>query len=199
MVNSFMTAEDRLLHLLKTRRSVVARDIGPDGPDAEQLREILHAGMRVPDHGKLGPWRFVVFEGSSRIQFGGVLEAAYLANGMPDEDDRRQFERERFLRAPVVVAVISVLSPQSKIPEWEQILSAGAVCQNILVAASALGFAAQWLTEWYAYDPMVAQALRLHDNERVAGFIYLGSVVSPPRERVRPALDSKLMRWRPEL
>ncbi len=192
-------AENGLLHLLKTRRSIVARDMGGDGPNAAQLEDILAAGARVPDHGKLGPWRFIVFEGRARVQFGGVLEAAYLASGMPDEDDRRQFERERFCRAPVVVAVISVVTPESKIPEWEQILSSGAVCQNMLLAASSMGFAAQWLTEWYAYDPMVLQALRVHDNERVAGFLYFGSVVQAPNERVRPDLDERVTRWRPEL
>lgn len=188
-----------LVQLLKKRRSIVARDMGQDGPDADQLSDILKAGLRVPDHGKLGPWRFIVFEGSARAQFGGVLEAAYLASGMPDEDDRRQFERERFTRAKAVVAVISVVNPQSKIPEWEQILSSGAVCQNMLNAASAMGLAGQWLTEWYAYDPMVLQALRLHEHERVAGFMYFGSVVTPPNERVRPDLDDRMSHWRPEL
>jgi len=191
--------ENETLHLLKTRRSIVARDMGQDGPDADQLEDILKAGLRVPDHGKLGPWRFIMFDGPARAQFGGVLEAAYLASGMPDEDDRRQFERERFMRATAVVAVISVVKPESKIPEWEQILSSGAVCQNMLNAAAAMGLAGQWLTEWYAYDPMVIQALRLNENERVAGFMYFGSVVSQPNERVRPALDDKLSRWRPEL
>lgn len=188
-----------LVQLLKTRRSIVARDMGQDGPDADQLSDILKAGLRVPDHGKLGPWRFIVFEGNARAQFGGVLEAAYLASGMPDEDDRRQFERERFTRAKAVVAVISVVNPESKIPEWEQILSSGAVCQNMLNAASAMRLAGQWLTEWYAYDPMVLQALRLHENERVAGFMYFGSVVTPPNERVRPDLDDRMSHWRPEL
>lgn len=187
------------LHLLKTRRSIVARDMGQDGPDADQLADILRAGLRVPDHGKLGPWRYIVFDGATRAQFGGVLEAAYLASGMPDEDDRRQFERERFMRARVVVAVVSVVKPESKIPEWEQILSSGAVCQNMLNAAASMGLAAQWLTEWYAYDPMVLQALRLNDNERIAGFMYFGSVVKAPNERVRPDLEDKLTRWRPEI
>jgi nitroreductase len=192
-------APNDAIHLLKTRRSIVARDMGQDGPSTEQLDDILRAGLRVPDHGKLAPWRFIVFEGTSRVQFGGVLERAYLASGMPDEDDRRQFERERFLRAGAVVAVISIVNPESKIPEWEQILSSGAVCQNMLVAAAAHGLAAQWLTEWYAYDDMVRQALRLHENERVAGFMYFGSVVNVPSERVRPEFEDKVSRWRPEL
>jgi len=192
-------APNDAIQLLKTRRSIVARDMGQDGPSTEQLDDILSAGLRVPDHGKLAPWRFIVFEGTSRVQFGGVLERAYLASGMPDEDDRRQFERERFLRAGAVVAVISIVTPESKIPEWEQILSSGAVCQNMLVAAAAHGLAAQWLTEWYAYDDMVRQALRLHENERVAGFMYFGSAVNTPSERVRPEFEDKVSRWRPEL
>lgn len=187
------------LDLLRTRRSIVARDMGQDGPSAEQLEDILRAGLRVPDHGKLAPWRFIVFEGTARKQFGGVLERAYLASGMPDEDDRRQFERERFLRAGAVVAVVSIVNPESKIPGWEQVLSAGAVCQNMLIAATAHDLAAQWLTEWYAYDDMVNQALQLHENERVAGYLYFGSVVNVPSERVRPDFEDKVSRWRPEI
>lgn len=192
-------SDNDFVHLLKTRRSIVAKDMGPEGPNAEQLKDILTAGLRVPDHGKLGPWRYIVFEGAARAQFGGVLEAAYLKSGMPDEDDRRQFERERFTRAGVVVAVISTVTPESKIPEWEQVLSAGAVCQNMLNAAAALGFAGQWLTEWYAYDEMVLQAMRVGENERVAGFMYFGAALTTPNERVRPALEDKVTRWRPEV
>lgn len=187
----------RLVDLLTSRRSVVARDMVPGGPDAADLERILTAGLRVPDHGKLGPWRFIVFEGDARRAFGEVLEKAYLASGMPDNPERRQFERDRFLRAGTVVAVISSVSPESKIPEWEQVLSAGAVCQNMLNAAHALGHAAQWLTEWYAYDPNVRAALGLGENERVAGFLYFGGKGAAPAERVRPTVAEKLTRWMP--
>lgn len=185
----------RLVDLLTSRRSVVARDMAPGGPDAADLGRILEAGLRVPDHGKLGPWRFIVFEGAARADFGEVLEQAYLQSGMPDEDDRRAFERARFLRAGTVVAVVSVVTPGIKIPEWEQVLSAGAACQNMLNAATALGHAAQWLTEWYAYDGYVRDALGLDDNERIAGFLYFGARATPPKERLRPSLDDKVTRW----
>ena len=186
----------RLAALLTTRRSVVARDMIPEGPDAADLDIILTAGLRVPDHGKLGPWRFIVFEGEARAAFGAVLEQAYLQSGMPDEDERREFERTRFLRAGTVVAVVSVVTPGIKIPEWEQVLSAGAACQNMLNAATALGHAAQWLTEWYAYDGYVRAALELEENEKIAGFLYFGAAAGVPKERVRPTPEERVSRWR---
>jgi len=186
----------RFVDFLRTRRSVVVRDMAPGGPGPDDLVAILEAGLRVPDHGKLGPWRFIVFEGAARAAFGAVLEEAYVASGMPDEDDRREFERQRFTRAGTVVAVVSTVTPGIKIPEWEQVLSAGAACQNMLTAATALGYAAQWLTEWYAYDDNVRRALELGENERIAGFLYFGAVAEKPKQRVRPALEDKVTRWR---
>ncbi len=184
------------LALLHSRRSVVAANLTEPGPDADALDAILRAGARVPDHGKLAPWRFVLFRGDARARFGDVLADAFTASH-PDAKERKiEFERARFTRAPVVVAVISRYVP-GKIPEWEQILSSGAVCQNMLIAATALGYAAQWITEWYAYDAAVGRALGLGEGERVAGFVYLGSADAPPKERARPELSELISEWAP--
>jgi len=184
-----------MLALLHKRRSVVVRDMVGPGPVGEEIDALLAAGARVPDHGKLAPWRFMVFEGGARAAFGDVLAAAFRANEPTADDERADFERGRFERAPLVIGVISRIAKDSKIPEWEQTLSAGAVCQNILVAASALGFASQWLTEWYAYDAHVITALGLGADERVAGFLYFGSMDEPPKERPRPLLADITERW----
>ena len=175
------------LDLLLSRRSGSAKAMGEPGPSRDQLMQILAAASRVPDHGKLFPWRFVVFEGEARRRAGDILAEAKLAEG--EKDRQVEEERARFLRAPVVVAVISHVREQIKIPVWEQELSAGAVCQTMLIAAHALGFVANWLTEWYAYHPLVKQRLGLVAGERIAGFIFIGTSTLPLEERARPELD----------
>ena len=183
------------LELLGRRRSVVANAMVPPGPNAEQLEELLAVATRVPDHGKLAPWRFVIFEGEARARFGQVLAGRY-AELNPDAELRHvEVEAGRFLRAPVVICVISRAAPHPKIPEWEQVLSAGAVCQNLLVAATAMGFASQWITEWYAFDEKTCAAIGLEAHERVAGFVYIASASEPPGERARPALSDVVSRW----
>jgi len=183
--------------LLK-RRSVVAQNMMEPGPSDEVLQTILTIGARVPDHGKLHPWRFIIFKGDLRAEFGDVLGKAFAAANPQATEDEIAFERARLTRAPLVVAVISRSGPHVKIPEWEQILSSGAVCQNILVAAQAQGFAAQWLTEWYAYDKQVDKALGLEEHERVAGYMYLGTPKMPPKERPRPDLAEITSHWQPQ-
>ncbi|MEE2892108.1 MAG: nitroreductase [Pseudomonadota bacterium] len=183
------------LQLLLTRRSVKAIEMIEPGPSPDDLDRILEAAARVPDHGKLGPWRFVRFTGDARLAFGQVLVDAWRAAHPEDENARVELERGRLVRGPVVVAVISSVLPEHKIPEWEQVLSAGAVCMNMLTAAHASGYVAQWLTEWYAYDTSVARALGLSADERVAGFIYMGTPLQAPKERVRPDLAERVSDW----
>ncbi len=173
------------LDLLLTRRSVVARMMTEPGPDDQVLEQILRAAMRVPDHGRLCPWRFIVIRGAARENLGDVLAAATLVADPSCNERRLDLERSRFTRAPVVVCVVSRIV-EGKIPEWEQILSSGAACQNMLVAAHTSGYVAQWITEWYAYDPDVKRALGLEPNDRISGFVYLGSALEPPAERERP-------------
>lgn len=185
------------LDLLLGRRSVKAIDMVEPGPDGEQLDTLIRCGLRVPDHGKLGPWRVIRFVGSAREAFGAVLVDAWRHAHPDDPEARAELERSRLLRAPVVLAVVSSVVPEHKIPQWEQVLSAGAVCQNLLVAAHAMGFAAQWLTEWMAYDEQVAAGLGLGEHERVAGWIHIGSAASVPAERQRPALAERVSDWQP--
>lgn len=186
-----------MLSLLKTRRSTVAKAMVPPGPSPEQIEELLQIAARVPDHGKLAPWRFLLFEGNARVAFGAALAARYKHLHPETGEDLVAFEAARFERAPLVIGVISQVTAGIKIPEWEQQLSAGAVCQNLLIAATAMGFAAQWLTEWYAFDEEIAQVLGLQDHERMAGFVYVASREGDLSERARPDLSERVSRWQP--
>jgi nitroreductase len=179
---------DEVLSHLQTRRSVSANALGEPGPDAGMLSAMLTIAARVPDHKKLAPWRFIVLKDEARATFGERL-AEICAINEPDASlVRLETERGRFLRAPVVVAVISSPKPHPACPEWEQILSAGAVCLNLLHAASAMGFGAQWITEWYGFDARVKATFGLADGERFAGFVYIGSAKERPGDRDRPDL-----------
>jgi len=185
-----------VLEFLMKRRSVLAKNLGEPGPDSDQIASILQVASRVPDHKKLVPWRFITFAGDSRARFGEILaDACKAEDDMQPTPDRLETERNRFLRAPLIIAAIARLNDRPAVPEWEQILSTGAACQNLTLAANALGFSSQWITEWYAYSPRVATALRLEDNERVAGFIYIGTAQEPPSERDRPDLGDIVTAW----
>ncbi|MBV9418836.1 MAG: nitroreductase, partial [Alphaproteobacteria bacterium] len=173
------------LDLLLSRRSGSAKAMTGPGPSPAQLDTILTASARVPDHGKLFPWRFIVFEGDGRKRMGDILAEA-IQSDPQSTPERLETERARFLRAPVVVAVISRVRELIPIPVWEQELSAGAVCQTMLIAAHAMGFVANWITEWPAYHPLVKEKLGLKPGERIAGFVYIGTPATPLEERVRP-------------
>ena len=189
--NSIEEAVQRLIE----RRTVKVIHMLEPGPDDAQMQKILSAAIRVPDHGKLAPWRFIEFNGDAREAFGEVLGRCYQAQKPEASQAQIAHEAARFLRAPRVVAVISRVKHEHKIPVWEQTLSAGAACQNLLVAANLVGFVAQWLTEWYAYDKGVDQALGLGQDERVAGFIYIGSAAEKPPERPRATLEEVHSQW----
>lgn len=185
-----------VIDALLSRRSVTAKDMVEPGPNAEQLDIILQAGHRVPDHGKIGPWRFIIFEGEARGKFGQKLASIYHAEITDAKQKLLDFEAERFNRAPTVVAVISAPIDHPKVPLWEQELAVGAVCMNMLHAIHAQGFVGQWLTEWYAFNKDVDKLLGLGANERVAGFMYMGSCEAAPTERVRPELSERVSYWK---
>ena len=185
------------LDLLLTRRSGSAKAMTAPGPDAAQLDTILTAATRVPDHGKLAPWRFILLEGEARAQFGQRAAEVFRARHPDAIPELVALEEKRFLRAPTVVVVVSRAEGNAKVPEWEQVLSAGASAMTMLLAAHALGFAGSWLTEWLAYDDAVKPLLGLAPRERIAGFVYLGTPAAPLEDRPRPPLDTIVSRWTP--
>jgi nitroreductase len=176
--------------------SAKAAMLGEPGPTPDQLDTILTAAVRVPDHKKLEPWRFIVFEGEARANFGRVLLKACLAEDKETPSAMRlETERTRFLRAPTVVAVVSRVTANPAAPEWEQVLSCGAVAFNMCLAANAMGFGTCWITEWYSYSPAVRAALGLAPNERMAGFVYIGTAREQQPDRERPQLARIVTRW----
>jgi len=150
--------------------------------------------VRVPDHGKLTPWRFILFEGEGRARMGAIL-AEIVARAPDSSPERVELERNRFMRAPVVVGVVSRAREQIPVPVWEQELSAGAVCMTMVIAAHALGFVANWITEWCAYHPRVLERIGLKPGERIAGFVYIGQADNILEDRPRPPIDSLTTRF----
>jgi nitroreductase len=183
------------LELLTTRRSFKAGELAGPAPSAAEVERLLTVASRVPDHGKLTPWRFIVFEGKAREAAGEVIANAFRAKYPDAKPDQIDFERKRLTRAPLVIAVVSRAAPHVKIPEWEQVLSAGAAAMNLVLAAHALGYGANWVTEWYAYDRSVLDALGLKPHERIAGFVHIGRPPGTPEDRPRPPLNEIATRF----
>jgi nitroreductase len=183
------------LSRLLQRRSVPPRWLGEPGPGPDEVSALLTAAARVPDHGKLVPWRFILIEGDARGRLGDVLAGAFQADNPQATEDQIAAERARFTQAPLVVAVVSRVTPHVKIPDWEQVLSAGAVCMNLLNAATALGYGASWLSGWAAFDRRVLDALGLKPGERIAGFIHIGTARETPSDRDRPNLADIVTRF----
>lgn len=181
--------------LMATRRSGKARDMAAPGPDGEQLARILAAATRVPDHGKLSPWRFVVVPDDKRDAFAALLHDAYAAQkdvvGRLEREAIEQFAHQ----APCLIVALSTPAHASTIPIWEQELSAGAACQNLLIAAHAEGFVGGWLTGWAAYSPMVCAAFGGGTGARIAGFLFIGTPTRGLDERPRPAPADVISTW----
>lgn len=182
------------INTLLTRRSTSIKHLGAPGPTPDQIQMILQAASRVPDHNKLAPWWFVVFDGDARAKFGDVLRKAYVREDENAAPAKLDLEAERFLRAPLVIAVISRIK-EGKAPQWEQILSAGAACHNLCLAANALGFGFNWVSEWTAYNEEVRAALGCDERDTIAGFIYIGTAAEKPEERERPSLSDIVNDW----
>lgn len=192
-----MCMTDLLKHL-QTRRSVSVKHLIEPAPTGKDLEDILKLGRRTPDHGKMAPYYFITFEGEARVAIGKHLRAAYEADNPDTPVAKLDLEAERFTRAPLVIGVISRIR-EGKHPQWEQILTSGAVCMNIMHACYAHGFAANWLTEWYAYSAHFKKALGLEDaRDHVAGFIYVGTPADTKDERERPELSQIHTRWTAE-
>ncbi len=183
------------LEFLRSRRSHPSVTMTTPGPDEAQLMDLLTIAARVPDHGKLEPWRFILYQGEACERIGSVLCDLYEKQAGPLDDAQQDKELTRFTRAPLVVDVVSCAREHAKIPLWEQQLSAGAVCMNLVSASAAAGFASQWLTEWYAFDEDAARYLGLQTGERFAGFIHIGTAQQPPVERPRPDIFKITSNW----
>ena len=183
------------LELLKVRRSVKPREMTGPGPSPAELETILTIGARVPDHGKLAPWRFIIFEGDARQRAGEVI-AKVFANKNPQASAADvEIEKKRLTDAPLVIAVVSLTKPHPKVPPFEQELSAGASAMNIVTAATALGYGACWLTGWFAFDRDVLEGLGVKADEKIAGFIHIGKVTKPKEDRPRPVLSDIVTRF----
>lgn len=181
-------------HLL-SRRSVGMAFLNEPGPDASELEQMLTIATRVPDHGKITPWRLVVIEGDARAAAGERLAEIY-ARQHPEADDASiDVERQRFLPAPLTVMVISAPKPHPKVPPFEQLLSAGNVAFNLVHAAHALGFAASWVTRWYAFDAEAGAMLGVQPGESIVGFVHIGTPTATMEDRPRPALGEVVSRW----
>ena len=186
-------AQPEVLRFLALRRSASAGTLRAPAPSADELNELLRLATRVPDHGKLFPWRFIVLEGEAKAALADRLEGLAATQPNPEKAKGALF---KLRTPPLSLAVVSRLQ-EGAIPEWEQRLSSAAVCMSLLIAAQAMGYGANWITDWYAYDPAAVLLLGLDARERVAGFVHLGTPAEPPLERVRPEVEPLVSRWTP--
>ena len=184
---------DEVLRFLALRRSASAAALKAPAPTNAELRDLLRLAARTPDHGKLFPWRFIVLEGEAKTTFAQRVEA--LVEGGPEPDKARAALFK--LKTPPLCVVVVSRFIEGKIPEWEQRLSAGAVAMTLVNAAQAMGYGANWITDWYAFDSRVDDLLGMTAGEHIAGFIYLGTASEPPLERVRPDVDAITRWWSP--
>ncbi len=190
-----MAANAALRDYLLTRRSVGLAFLQEPGPNAAQLETLLTIATRVPDHGKLTPWRLVIIDGDGRKRAGEKLAQIAKQKNPAIEEAALEQERRQFLPAPLTIGVISTPQEHPKVPQFEQLLSAGNVAFNLVHGAYALGFAAQWVTRWYAYDEAAATALGARSGERFVGFIHIGTPTAAIEDRPRPSLDAIVSRW----
>jgi nitroreductase len=182
-----------VLRFMALRRSASAATLRAPAPSEAELADLLRIAARVPDHGKLAPWRFIVLEGEAKAAFAARLET--IAETLPNAEKAKGVLFKLKI-PPLTVAVVSRYV-EGNIPEWEQRCSAAAACTNLIIAAQAMGYGANWITDWYAYDERATALLGLSEGERVAGYVHLGTAAEPPQERVRPDVAAITSRWRP--
>ena len=185
-----------IIKFLQSRRSITAKNMICNQVNEDDLDDILSCGIRVPDHGALNPWELIVIKGDAKLRIGNdILAEEYQLNNPDASEDEINYERSRLCRASVVIAVLFKPVSHPKIPLWEMQLSSGAVCSNLLIAAQSLGYAVQWLTEWYAYNNSMIKELGGNpDTDKIAGFIYIGDKDKIPIERRRPSKE-KVIRY----
>jgi nitroreductase len=185
-------ASPEVLSYLARRRSSSAQTLGPPGPSRQETALLIHLATRVPDHGKLTPWRFIVIEAQAKPALIARLEALAAAR---EDAEPAKAKLAKLAAAPVSIAVVSKIQSGTTIPDWEQELSSGAVCMTLLTAAGALGFGANWITDWYAYDAKAQAILGLEPHERISGIVHIGTAPEPPLERVRPDPEALTSYW----
>lgn len=183
------------IELLKTRRSMKPREMTGPGPSPAEIETILTIGARVPDHGKLAPWRFILFQGEARARAGEIIAGVFAEKNPQASPAELEVERKRLTDAPLVIGVVSFTKPHPKVPAWEQELSAGASAMNIVTAATALGYGACWLTGWFAFDRDVLDGFGLKPDEKLAGLIHIGNTTGPNEDRPRPLLSDIVTRF----
>jgi nitroreductase len=181
-----MPMNETIMDFLLTRTSVPVQDLKAPGPDDAQIAKIIAAASRVPDHGKLAPWRFIIYRGEAREEVGRRLVALAEELEGPLPEGRRMKEQTRFSRAPVVIGVVSTPRHHPSIPDWEKFLSGGMAAMNLMIAANALGFGTNLITNWYSDSPEGRAVLGLAPDERVVGFVHIGSFEGPVQDRLRP-------------
>lgn len=184
---------------LSSRRTIPSAHLSAPGPDEQQCNDILTLASRTPDHGKLAPWRFILIAGTARQTLSEFCVARQKAVAQGEERSLTDAEIEKtattFTKAPLIVVLVSTAADHPKIPLWEQELAAGAVGMNLLHASNALGFSAQWLSAWMAYDPTICTKLGLSGTERIAGFFHIGTAQEGPVERARPDISDITTHW----
>lgn len=185
------------IELLKKRKSISAAFLGPPAPGEAEITEILSVASRVPDHGKLAPWRFILFKGEAPRKASALLAELYRQKNPGAAESALEEERVRLAKAPLVIGIVSTAAPHVKIPEFEQVLSGANAAMGILLAAQALGYGANWTTGWIAYDQEAGRILGLRPGEKFIGFIHIGTPTAPPGERPRPALADIVSDWQP--
>lgn len=192
-----MSQSPLLLDYLKTRRSVTLPFLKDPGPSAAELEEILTIATRVPDHGKLAPWRLITISGDAREKAGAALIEIFRKKNPDASDELVEAQKAKmFMPAPLTVAVISTAKPHPKIPAMEQLQSASSVAFNLLHAAAAFGYGAQWVTRWFAYDDEAASYFGLDAHEQFVGFIHIGTPEVRLEDRERPALEDVVTDWK---
>ncbi len=182
------------LALLAQRRSATPQALSAPAPSGQALQDLLRLAARVPDHGKLTPWRFIILQGSAKDELAARLEGLAKEQSDPVKAAKTL---GKLRTPPLCVAVVSRVDAQASIPVWEQELSAGACCMTLVLAATAMGYGANWITDWYAFDPRALALLGLHPGERIAGYVLIGTPTEAPLERVRPDVDAITSYWTP--
>ena len=175
-----------IIDFLTTRLSPPIQELTEPAPDDGEIEQMIRIATRVPDHGRLEPWRFIVYRGDARKRAGELLAELAEQREGPLSEGRRQQELSRFSRAPLVIGVISSPKDHPKIPQWEMFLSAGAAAMNLVHAANALGYRAHWITNWYSDTEEGRRILGLAPRERVVGFVHIGTYAGSVPERPRP-------------